>query len=185
MGIYSEDRTMLTVDPNAESKVIEGYSTINDLYRIMEESIHDDSIISKAIYESMASVLSLDEADGAKIDKRVNTICKIAEANNAKLAKVIAKTKSVCAGTKGAVEKYSIGAGKSLSKYEEKFNRNKDLASSSKFTIKYNKENLKFTEDYINKFASNAGKALKDIANNSINIAIKDTENINKNKNNV
>ena len=185
MGIYSEDRTMLTVDPNAESKIMEGYSNVNDLYSIMEESIHDDSIIYSAIIESMASVLLLDEADGAKANKRAETICKVSAANTAKLAKAIAKNKSICAGAKESVSKASSTASKSVSKYQDAFNRNKDIASGSRFTIKYNEKALHCTSKDLDKFVAGAGKAVKAIASNCINIASNNKKEINSNKNNI
>ena len=36
MGIYSKDRTMLTIDPTAKSRPIPGYTSASDLYKIME-----------------------------------------------------------------------------------------------------------------------------------------------------
>ena len=37
MGIYSEDRTMLTIDPMAESKTMNGYDSITDIYSIIKD----------------------------------------------------------------------------------------------------------------------------------------------------
>ena len=186
MGIYSEDRTMLTVDPEAESKVMEGYENISDLYSIIEDAVNDDKIIYQAMVESLASVVMLDEADGAKSDKLTDTFCKATAANTAKLAKIIARNQSVGVSTKKNIETIkNTKVNKCISKYKDKFDMNKDVASSSKFTIKYNEDALLCTSKELDKFVTGAGKAMKDIANNCVNLASNNTKEITSNNSNI
>ena len=183
MGIYSEDRTMLTIDPMAESKTMNGYDSITDIYSIMEECIMNDAVIYRGIVESEASVITLDEADGAKLAKRAETMVKIAKAIGIKYTKAVAKLKSVCAGTKAKLGSFRDGkVQKMVEKYSADFAKNKDIATSARFTVKYDKKALLCTNKELDKVAVSAAKAAKDLAKNSVNIAKSNVKEINANR---
>ena len=183
MGIDSEDRTMLSIDPMAESKVMPGYETPADLYEIVSESIINDAVIFRSIVESEASVLTLDEADGAKASKRADTLEKLAKALTIKFAKTVASAKSICAGTEKKINDFHAKkVDKIVSEYADAYKRNKDIAMSDRFTVKYDKKALLCNNKELIKFANDAVKASKELAKDSLKIAKNNAKEINANK---
>ena len=183
MGVYSEDRTMLSIDPMAESKVMPGYEAPADLYEIVSESIINDAIIYRSIVESEASILTLDEADGGKSFKRADTLEKLAKALTIKFAKTVASAKSVCAGTEKKLNAFhEKKVAKVISEYADVYKRNKDIAMSDRFTVKYDKKALLCNNKELIKFANDAAKASKELAKDSLKIAKNNAKEINANK---
>lgn len=183
MGVYSEDRTMLSIDPMAESKVMPGYEAPADLYEIVSESIINDAIIYRSIVESEASILTLDEADGGKSSKRADTLEKLAKALTIKFAKTVASAKSVCAGTEKKLNAFhEKKVAKVISEYADAYKRNKDIAMSDRFTVKYDKKALLCNNKELIKFANDAAKASKELAKDSLKIAKNNAKEINANK---
>lgn len=181
MGICSEDRTMLSIDPMAESKSIPGYDSFTDLYTIMEETVRNDSVIYRNIVETESSLLTISEADGARNSKYVDTIAKLNTSIVASLNSYIAKIKSVCAGIKNKLASFRADKlSKTIERYSAEFARNKDLASSSRFVVKYDKKALLCTDKELEQFAIKAGKSAKDLAKNSLNLAKNNAAAINK-----
>ena len=79
MGIYSKDRTMLTIDPTAKSRPIPGYTSTSDLYKIMEETLASEFETFDSLIESEMSMVRLDEAEAAKTDSRLKSINKLCD----------------------------------------------------------------------------------------------------------
>ena len=184
MGIYSKDRTMLSIDPMAEETSMPGYESAVDLYKILEETMSNDLIIFDSLMESEVSVVGLDEADSAKIDRRAKSLEKLLRAINVQLASSSAKIKSVCVGVNKKVntfnEKKLAGI---IAKYGKQFENNKDIMTSSHFAMKYNKEALECSDKEIAKFIKDADVAGKQLAKAAVDIAKKDAASINKNRN--
>ena len=107
MGIYSKDRTMLTIDPMAESTSMPGYTSALDLYKILEETMSNDLIIFNSLLEMEVSIAPLDEADSAKVNRRAASLEKLLKGINIQLANASAKVKSVCAGVNKKVESFN------------------------------------------------------------------------------
>lgn len=186
MGIYSKDRTMLTIDPMAESTSMPGYTSALDLYKILEETMSNDLIIFNSLLEMEVSIAPLDEADSAKVNRRAASLEKLLKGINIQLANASAKVKSVCAGVNKKVESFnSKKVDGVLDKYSAKFNNNSDIMISAHFAMKYNKEALECTDAEIAKFIMDAAKAGQAFAKNASSIAKTNAAEINKSRNDI
>ena len=184
MGIYSKDRTMLTIDPTAKSRPIPGYTSASDLYKIMEETLSSEFETYDSLVESEISMVRLDEAEAAKTDKRLKSFNKLCDSITNQLVNASAKTKSVCTAVNKKAKAFE-DKGKIIDKYATKFDGNKDIMITSHFEIKYNKHALECTNKELIKFVKEAGNAGASLAKNAAAIAKANTEEINKNKHNV
>ena len=175
MGIYSKDRTMLTIDPEAKSTPISGYTSAKDLYKIMEETLSIELESFRDMLDSESSMLYLEESDAAKISKRAKSLDKLCTSTKAQLANASAKVKSVCVGIN---KKASAFAEKNdvIDKYSVKFEGNKDIMVTSHFKMKYNKSALECTDKEIAKFVKEAANAGKALAKNASSIAKSNAE---------
>lgn len=168
---------------------LSNYTSSADLFRVVEESMINDMEMLNYMIETSILTVSLEEAEGMKNkanEKRVNAVVKLFENLKINFMKGLDKIKIICASVKARMNKFrSTKLDSALKKYEAKFNTNKKSAMSDKFKIKYNKKVIEFTEKDLAKAIDEATKAGKTISDNTIAIARKHSEAINKNRQNV
>lgn len=165
------------------------YTSSADLFRVVEEAMLNDMEMLNYMIETSILTVSLEEAEGMKNkanEKRVNAVVKLFENLKINFMKGLNKIKLICASVKAKMNKFrSTKLDKALKKYEAKFNANKKAATTDKFEMKYDKRVIEFTENNLAKAIDAATKAGKDISGNTINLARKHTEAINKNRQNI
>lgn len=165
------------------------YTSSADLFRVVEEAMLNDMEMLNYMIETSILTVSLEEAEGMKNkanEKRVNAVVKLFENLKINFMKGLNKIKLICASVKAKMNKFrSTKLDKALQKYEAKFNANKKAATTDKFEMKYDKRVIEFTEKDLAKALDDAIVAGKMISKNTINLARKHTEAINKNRQNI
>lgn len=172
-----------------DSVCLTNYDSSADLFRVVEEAMINDMEMLSYMIETSILTVSLEEAEGMKNkanNKRLDAVIKLFENLKVNFMKGLDKIKIICASVKAKMNKFrdsKIEA--AFKKYEEKFNANKKVATTDKFKMTYNKRVIEFTEKDLAKAIDDCTAAGKDISKNTINLARKYTELINKNRQNI
>ena len=165
------------------------YNSPADLFQIVEESMINDMEMLSLMIENSIVATSLEEAEGNKTkatNKRYDALVKIFENLKINFMKGLDKIKALCANLKAKMRKFKDNRiAKYVEKYEAKFQANKKAAVGDRFKIKYNKKLIEFTEKDLAKAIDDSIVAGKMIAKNTVSLARKHTEAINKNRNNI